>query len=259
MTENNKRSKALLYIVLSLLGLTYIGIVYIACRCYIPYNFINMLSEGAMKVLWSLMILPMAVLPAALWLVNRLEPRLSAVTLLSVLLTSCFVVAIPRLFDLGETAGIGYFVSVFVIFLVQCSVCAVVWDLKKEKSFGFVFNIILSVMLFLALAGITALNGYLAFTSHLLCNIMLCFFAPIVCLIVVLSSILDLYSKGTFILMTVNSGIGCLCSGVSVLYSRLPALICFFLSVLTLGWIAVDIVKYIILRRNKNDSESCNA
>ena len=260
MTETNNRGRALFYVVSALLALTYTGVIYIACRCYIPYNFTNMLSEGAMKALWTLMILPMAVLPVALLLVNKLYPRLSRLSLLSVLLTSCFTIAIPRLFDFGEASEYAYFTSVTVIFLVSCTVCALVRDIKGERKFGFFANIILSVLLFLVLAGITAVNGYLlAITSHLLSNIILCFFAPVVCLITALDFILDVYSKGTFILMLVSSGFGCLCAGVSVLYSRLPALISFLLSALTLGWMAVDIIKYIIIRRNKNDSKSCNA
>ncbi len=261
MTEgNNKLQNSFVNIILVLLFLTYGAYTYVALRCYAPYNFSSPLMPAAKKALWSLMILPSVVLPIALWLANMLNKKLSAVTLLSVLLTSCFVVAVPKIYSLGEPSEMAYFTSVFTLFLITCSSCAIIKELKKKcNKSNKAINIIAAVPLLLLFMAILLIMAVLVFKLGRLYGIGLCIFIPIIAAITLLESLLTVYSRSTFILKLSSLGMGCLCAGVIDLCTELWVTLFVLLSTLALIWQLIDLGKYIIVRRKKNDSESCNA
>lgn len=261
MTEgNNKLQNSFVNIILVLLFLTYAAYAYVALRCYAPYNFSNPLMPEAKKALWQLMILPAVVLPIALWLANMLNKKLSAFTLLSVLLTSCFVVAVPKIYSMGEPSEMAYFTSVFVLFFITCSSSAIINELKKKNSASKgIINIIASVLLLLVFMAVLIILALLVFKLRFLYGIGLCVFVPVIATLTLLESLLSVYSKATFILKLASLGIGCLCAGVIDLCTELGVTLFVLFSILVLIWQLIDLGKYIILRRKKNDSESCNA
>lgn len=258
--ENSKLQNSFVNIILVLLFLTYGAYTYVALRCYAPYNFSSPLTSEAKKALWSLMLLPAAVLPIALWLANMLNKKLSSFTLLTVLLTSCFVLMIPRIYTLGEPSEMAYLTSVFVLFFITCSSSAIIKELKKKDGKpNRIINIIASILLLLVSMAILIVMALLVFKLGMLYGVGLCVFIPVIAAITLLEGVLSVYSKATFVLKLSSLGFGCLCAGVIDLCTKLWVTLFVLVSVLALIWQLIDLGKYIIVRRNKNDSESCNA
>ena len=257
--ENSKLHRSFVYVILVLLFLVYAGFTFVALRSYIPYSFDRSFNSGVNIALWSLMRLPAVVLPIALWLANMLNRRLNSFSLLSVLLTSCFVVAVPGIYKLGDAYEMSYLTSVFAFFLITCTCCVLIRDLKGDKKLHRAVNIIATILLVLMFMAFTLIIGFILFSVGRLYGIALCMLIPFICSIAVLESLLDVYSKGTYILKLTAVGIGCLCAGIIDLCTKLPVTVYVLVSALALIWQLIDLGKYIIVRRDKNDSESCNA
>lgn len=257
MDENKEVSRiqrAYVYIVLALLALTLLAAVYIACRCYLPYSFTDPLPSGAHKALWSLLVLPSVILPIALWLCNMLTPRLSKWTLLTVLLNCCYFAAVPRIYAFGDEKMLSYLISPIAIFLICCTVTVLVRDLTGGGVRSFAVNTVFGILLTVLFALITATVTYFVITD-IIPRTVICFVLPIACFVCSFGSIFSVYSRGTLILKTATLAAGCLCAG----YSQVNVYIFPPLMILACIWEIIDIIKYIISRRKKNDSEPCNA
>ncbi len=256
--DNNKLQKSYVYIVLGLLAVTLVAAVYVACRCYPLYSKASPLDAQMKTVLWSLMILPSVILPIALWLSNMLSPTLSKLSLLSVLLTCCFFAAVPRIYGFGDASEMSHMTSAFAFFLIMCTVSVVFRDLRISVIYRLP-NIIFGIILTVAFALIAAYVSYFVFNIGFFDRIMISFFVPILCGVALAESAFDIYSGATLILNTVCLGYGTLCASFEAMNNKAVYILFVGLCALTFIWKAIDIIKYIFQRRDKNDSESCNA
>ena len=257
MDNNNKLQNFYVYITLGLLAASFAAAIYVAVRCYIPYNPNSVLAVSAKRVLWTLLLLPSVVLPLALWLSNMLKPTLSRFSLLSVLLTCCYFVAVPRLYLFGDGSEMSYITSLFAFFLICCTVSVLVRDLKRKALFRCV-NVIFGIILTLVFAALSAYIAYFVFKIDFLDRVIMCFVVPMLCGVGMLSSIFDTYSKSTVILNTVCLGYGTLCAALETMNTRVMHVLFVGLCALSFIWQIIDIIKYIFQRRSLKIKIRCN-
>ena len=256
MDENNKLQRSFVYIVLGLLLAVFVAVTVTSVRCYTPYSFRTSVSAELKAVLWNLMLMPSVILPVALWFSNMLTPALSRVSFVSVLLTCCYFIAVPRLYKLFDPAEMAVTTSALAFFLMSCCLTVVVKDIKK-KSKKRRLNIIFGILLTLAFILPSGYAGYFIINFSMMDRIAVCVVAPILCLVYALGSLLDLYTPATVILTTVAVGYATLCAAFEVMNQTLLFYILLGLLSLSVIWQIIDIIKYI--RSKNNDSKSCNA
>ena len=256
MDENTRLQRSFVYIVLGLLSAVFVAAAYIAVRCYTPYSFRTGISTELKGVLWSFMLLPSVILPISLWLSNTLSPTLSRFSLLSVLLTCCYFIAVPRLYKLFDGAEMAITTSAFAFFLMSCCITAVVKDIKK-KSLKSWLNITFGIILTLAFILLAGYAGYFIINFSLMDRIVVCAIAPILCLVYAIGSLLDIYTPATTVLSSISVGYATLCAAFETMNESYLFYILLGLLCLTVIWQIIDIIKYI--RSIQNDSKSCNA
>ncbi len=256
MDNNSKFQKSFVYVVLGLLLAVFVAVTVTSVRCYTPYSFRSDVSLELKVVLWTLMLMPSVILPIALWFSNMLTPTLSRFSLVSVLLTCCYFIAVPRLYKLFDGAEMAITTSALAFFLMSCCLAVVIEDIKKKSAKGWL-NITFGIILTLAFILLTGYAGYFIINFSMMDRIVVCVITPILCLVYALGSLLDVYTGATVVLTTLSVGYATLCAAFeamnkSWLYYILLGLLC-----LTVIWQIIDIFKYI--RSKNNDSKSCNA
>lgn len=256
MDENNKLRRSFVYIVLGLLLAVFTAVTVTSVRCYTPYSFRTSVTPELKEILWNLMLMPSVILPVALWFSNMLTPALSRFSLVSVLLTCCYFITVPRLYKLFDPAEMAITTSAFAFFLMGCCITVVVKDLKK-KSIGRWLNIIFGIILTLTFILPSGYAGYFIINFSMMDRIAVCMVTPILCLVYALGSLLDVYTPATIILTTVAVGYATLCAAFEGMNQTLLFYILLGLLDLSVIWQIIDIIKYI--RSENNDSKSCNA
>lgn len=256
MDENNKLRRSFVYIVLGLLLAVFTAVTVTSVRCYTPYSFRTSVTPELKEILWNLMLMPSVILPVALWFSNMLTPALSRFSLVSVLLTCCYFITVPRLYKLFDPAEMAITTSAFAFFLMGCCITVVVKDLKK-KSIGRWLNIIFGIILTLTFILPSGYAGYFIINFSMMDRIAVCMVTPILCLVYALGSLLDVYTPATIILTTVAVGYATLCAAFEGMNQTLLFYILLGLLALSVIWQIIDIIKYI--RSENNDSKSCNA
>lgn len=256
MDENTRLQRSFVYIVLGILLAVFVAVTVTAIRCYTPYSFRTSVSTDIKAVLWNLMLMPSVVLPIALWFSNMLTPILSRFSLVSVLLTCCYFIAVPRLYKLFDGAEMAITTSAFAFFLMSCCITVVVKDIKKKSIKGWL-NITLGIILTIAFILLSGYAGYFIINISFMDRIVVCAVTPILCLIYAVGSLLDVYTPATVVLTTVSVGYATLCAAFEVMNKRYLFFILLGLLALTVIWQIIDIIKYI--RSKRNDSKSCNA
>ncbi len=252
--QNSRFQNIPIITVFVLLLIFFAGIVFAAVKCYLPFSFRSPLSTELQRTVWSLMLLPAVTLPLALWLSNLMHPVFSKASLLTVLLTCCFVVMAGRLYKFGDAS---YIVSSFVFFLVGCALTVLLRDIIKKPRPFTILAAILTLLSALTACGVFCfqfvfLDGYFARTS-------LCYIQPFLCILIFLCSLCGIYSPSTLTVKIISAGLGCFCTAFQNINVDIVMKIFAGLFVLSVIWDIIDITKYIISRRKKNDSESCNA
>ena len=254
--DNNKFQRSFVYIVLGLLLAVFVAVTVTSVRCYTPYSFRSDVTLELKVVLWTLMLMPSVVLPIALWFSNMLTPTLSRFSLVSVLLTCCYFIAVPRLYKLFDGAEMAITTSALAFFLMSCCLTVVIKDIKKKRTKGWL-NITLGIVLTLAFMLLSGYAGYFIIYFSLMDRIVVCVVTPILCLIYALDSLLDVYTPATVVLTTVSVGYATLCAAFETMNKNYLFYILLGLLALTVIWQIIDIIKYI--RSKRNDSKSCNA
>ncbi len=256
MDNNLKLQKSFVYVVLGLLLSVFVAVAVTAVRCYTLYSFRSGISVELKMVLWNLMLMPSVVLPIALWFSNILNPVISRFSLVSVLFTCCYFIAVPRLYKLFDPAEMAIVTSVFAFFLISCCLTVVIKDIRKKSAKRWI-NIIFGILLTLLFALMSAWTSFCVICFPFMDRLPICFMLPVLCLVYALGSFIDIYSPATVILTTLSVGYATLCAAFDAMNQRYLYYILVGLLALTVIWQIIDIIKYI--RSKNNDSKSCNA
>ncbi|MBR5516310.1 MAG: hypothetical protein IKU52_08925 [Clostridia bacterium] len=257
MDNNTKYQNALVYILLGLTVLLYIGLISVAWLCYLPYSFGSFIPGNMFKTLWSFMVFPTVAISITLFMANILNKKLSNTTIVFMLMGMLFFSLISFIYGKYEYTKASYFTSPAVFFLVSGISFSVFSDIFRRKAKKKPLWVIAAVFItvFFGFYGYVLVN-YTVLTD-LLAHPMLLLLAPCFSLLAffvgMLNSFAGLASRICVALCYGVSAYGVMYIAFPFMYHR-PLRLIYTVGVIVCGAVFIyDTIKFITYKEKKEN------